>query len=114
LLSLRHQYRLFECCRSTFYYTPIPVSAQELDLMSAFEQFHFEHPYYGSRRLAFPFGLSRDKSQRLMRDLHLVATYPKRKTTIPNNEQKKYPYLLRTITPSYPNHIWSTDISIFR
>jgi putative transposase len=109
LLSLRHQCRLFDCCRSTFYYTPIPVSTQELDLMSAFEKFHFEHPYYGSRRLAFQFGLSRDKSQRLMRDLHLVAIYPKRKTTIPNNEQKKYPYLLRTITPSYPNHIWSTN-----
>ncbi|MDR3197952.1 MAG: hypothetical protein LBU34_08810 [Planctomycetaceae bacterium] len=74
LLSLCHQYRLFVCCRSTFYYRPIPVSANEFDLMSAFEKFHFEHPYYGSRRLAFQFGMSRDKAQRLMRDLHLAAT----------------------------------------
>lgn len=46
-----------------------------------------------------------------MRVLHLVATYPKRKTTVPNQEHKKYPYLLRNVIPLYPNHIWSTDIT---
>jgi hypothetical protein len=73
--------------------------------MEIFEKFHFEHPYYGSRRFAFQFGMSRDKSQRLMWELHLVATYPKRKTTVPNNEHKKSHYLLRNILPDYPNHI---------
>jgi putative transposase len=82
-----------------------------MELMERFEKFHFEHPAYGSRRLAAEFGLSRDKAQRLMRVMHLVATYPKHKTSIPNNEHKKYPYLLRNINPSYPNHIWSTDIT---
>jgi putative transposase len=79
--------------------------------MAVFEKFHFEHPYYGSRRLAVQFGMSRDKTQRLMRDLHLVATYPKPKTTNPNIDHKKFPYLLRNILPAYPNHIWSTDIT---
>jgi putative transposase len=79
--------------------------------MAVFEKFHFEHPYYGSRRLAVHFGMSRDKAQHLMRDLHLVATYPKPKTTTPNNEHKKFHYLLRNILPVYPNHIWSTDIT---
>jgi putative transposase len=79
--------------------------------MEVFEKFHFEHPYYGSRRLALQFEMSRDKAQRLMRDMHLAATYPKPKTTISTNEHKKHPYLLRNITPDYPNHIWSTDIT---
>jgi putative transposase len=79
--------------------------------MAVFEKFHFEHPYYGSRRLAVQFGMSRDKTQRFMRDLHLVATYPKPQTTTPNSEHKKFPYLLRNILPVYPNHIWSTDIT---
>jgi putative transposase len=79
--------------------------------MAVFEKFHFEHPYYGSRRLAFQFGMSRDKAQRLMRDLHLVTTYPKPQTMAPNREHKKFPYLLRNILPAYPNHIWSTDIT---
>jgi putative transposase len=111
LLSLRPQCRLLGSCRSTFYDTPIPVTSSEFDLMEIFEKFHFEHPYYGSRRLAVQFGTSRDKSQRLMRKLHFVATCPKRKTTVPNNEHKKFHYLLRNILSVYPNHIWSTDIT---
>jgi putative transposase len=47
----------------------------------------------------------------LMQDLHIVATYPKRRTTIPNHEHRKYPYLLCGIVPSHPNRIWSTDIT---
>jgi transposase InsO family protein len=46
-LSLRHQCRLLGCYRSTFYYRPIQVSAQELDLMSAFERFG-EPEYFNS------------------------------------------------------------------
>jgi putative transposase len=66
---------------------------------------------YGSRRLAHQFGISRDKARRLMQVLHLAATYPKPRTTIANKEHKKFPYLLRDVVPSYPNHIWSTDIT---
>jgi putative transposase len=97
--------------RSSYYYEPISVTPEELELMARIDKFHFEHPTFGSRRLAAQFDISRDKAKRLMRDLHIVATYPKRKTTIPNKEHKKYPYLLRNVIPSYPNHIWSTDIT---
>jgi putative transposase len=79
--------------------------------MAEVDRFHFKHPVFGSRRLAHQFGISRDKAKRLMHDLHLVATYPKRRTTIPNYEHKKFPYLLRDVVPSHPNHIWSTDIT---
>jgi putative transposase len=79
--------------------------------MERFERFHFDHPTYGSRRLSVQFSISREKAIRLMRDLHIVATYPKVRTSILNVEHKKYPYLLRNISASYPNHIWSTDIT---
>lgn len=79
--------------------------------MARFDRFHFEYPMYGSRRLAHHFDISRDKATRLMRDLHIAATYPKRRTTIVHHEHKKFPYLLRGVVPSYPNHIWSTDIT---
>jgi hypothetical protein len=39
--------------------------------MADFEKFHFEHLYYGSRRLAIQFEMSREKSQRLMRDIQI-------------------------------------------
>jgi putative transposase len=79
--------------------------------MNRFDRFHFEFPMYGSRRLAHQFGISRGKAQRLMRDLHIVATYPKRKTTIAHHDHKKYPYLLRDVVANCPNHIWSIDIT---
>jgi putative transposase len=93
------------------YYEPVAATAEELDLMARFDRFHFEYPMYGSRRMAKTFGIDRSKATRLMQVLHLVATYPKRRTTIANQEHKKFPYLLRDVVPSYPNHIWSTDIT---
>jgi len=97
--------------RSTYYYEPVAATPEELELMANIDRFHFEHPTFGSRRLAKQFGISRDKAQRLMQDLHLVATYPKRRTSIANREHKIFPYLLRNVVPSHPNHIWSTDIT---
>jgi putative transposase len=110
-LSCVRQCHLIDLPRSTFYYEPVPATKEELDLMRRFDRFHFEYPMYGSRRLAHQFDISRDKAIRLMHDLHLVATYPKRRTTIPIHEHKKFPYLLRGVVPSHPNHIWSTDIT---
>jgi putative transposase len=97
--------------RSTFYYEPVPATPEELDLMARIDKFHFMYPMYGSRRLAHQFGISRDKARRLMQILHLAATFPKPRTTIANKEHKKFPYLLRDVVPSYPDHIWSTDIT---
>lgn len=70
-----------------------------------------KHPEYGSRRIAKEFSISRDKSIRLMRLMHLVATYQKPRTTISNKEHKKFPYLLRGVKIIRPNQAWSTDIT---
>jgi putative transposase len=110
-LSVFRQCQLVGLSPSSYYYPPIPVSCEELDLMKRFEQFHFEHPYFGSRPMAMNLFMSRSQARCLMRDLPIVATYPHPKTTIPNQAHKKYPYLLRDIMPSYPNHIGSTDIT---
>jgi len=90
-LSRVRQCQLLHLPRSTYYYEPVAATPEELALMArtdatsaTISRFHFEHPSFGSRRLAKPFGISRDKSQRLMQDLHLAATYPKRRTTIAN------------------------------
>ncbi|MDR3108468.1 MAG: IS3 family transposase, partial [Planctomycetaceae bacterium] len=111
LFNITQQCELLDVPRSSFYYEPIPLTAAELELMERFERFHFEHPFYGSRRMAVEFGMSRTKAARLMRDMHIVATYPKKRTTIPNSEHTKFPYLLRGVVPQRPNHIWSTDIT---
>jgi putative transposase len=49
--------------------------------------------------------------QRLMTLMGLQAIYPKRRTTIPAEGHKVYPYLLRNLTITRPNQVWSTDIT---
>lgn len=41
----------------------------------------------------------------------LRAIYPEPKTTLPDKEHEKYPYLLRNVEITHPNHVWSTDIT---
>jgi putative transposase len=66
---------------------------------------------YGSCWLAHQFGISRDKARRLMQALHLVAAYPKRRTSLASHNHKKYPYLLRRVVASRPNQVRSADIT---
>ena len=110
-IPLVRQCQLLDLPRSTYYYEPIASEPEGLDLMARMDSFHFEYPMYGSRRLARQFDICREKAQRLMRVLHLVAAYPKPRTTIAHLEHKKFPYLLRGVVPTHPNHIWSTDIT---
>jgi len=60
--------------------------------------------------------MSREHVQRLMRVMGLAAIYPKRYKGLsaPDDQHKKYPYLLAGVTASFPNHIWGTDITYVR
>jgi hypothetical protein len=78
---LSAQCRLLGIPHSSFYYHPVPLPTEELELLGCFDRFHFEHPSFGSRRLGVQFGVSRGKAKRLMRLLHLEATYSFRRRT---------------------------------
>jgi hypothetical protein len=45
-----------------------------------------------------------------MKELGLKAIYPGPKTSEPNKEHKKYPYLLRGLEIKHINQVWSSDI----
>ena len=49
-----------------------------------------------------------------MRTLGLAAIYPKPDTSAAHPQHKVYPYSLRNIKASYPNHIRGTDITYIR
>ena len=51
VLSISRQCELFELARSTYYYTPEPVSDEELELMRLIDQCYLELPFYGTRRI---------------------------------------------------------------
>jgi putative transposase len=103
-------------CRSGLYYEPTPESAENLRLMGLIDRQYTAQPSYGSRRMTV--WLTRDQGevvnrkrvQRLMRLMGLEAVYPKPKLSAPG-KHKVYPYLLRGVTISRVDQVWSTDIT---
>ena len=49
-----------------------------------------------------------------MRKMGLEAIYPKPKLSQRNPEHRVYPYLLRDLKITRPNHVWCTDITYIR
>ncbi len=115
-IGIANQCRVLSINRSTFYYKKKPVKPENLDLMRQIDQQYLEHPSFGSRsmrRFLERKGnkINRKRVQRLMRQMGIEAIYPKPRTSIPNPEHKKYPYLLRKMTINSPNKVWAADIT---
>ena len=114
-LPVVRQCKLVDLARSTAYYRPAPVSAEDLRVMRLIDEIHLRLPFYGSRRIRDELEdggerVNRKRIQRLMRLMGLVALYPKRRTSAPGKGHKIYPYLLRGLTIDRPNQVWATDI----
>ena len=49
--------------------------------------------------------------RRLMRLMGIQAIYPRRNSSSPGKEHKRYPYLLRNLPITHVNQVWSADIT---
>jgi putative transposase len=96
---------------STWHYRPAGESAENLSLMRRIDEEYLRCPFYGSRKLAALLGVNRKRVQRLMRLMGIEAIYQKRRTTRPAAGHKIYPYLLRNVTITRPDQVWSSDIT---
>ena len=117
--SILAQCDMLSLSRSSLYYKKRAVSAKKLAILNAMDEIYTENPVYGARRIREELlkrghKISRPTVGKYMRILCIEAIYPKPKTSSPHPEHKVYPYLLRNITASYPNHIWGTDITYIR
>ncbi len=115
-LSVVRQCQLLQLARSTYYYQPESVSDEELELLRQIDQQYLETPFYGSRRMAvvlrqLGYQVNRKRVQRLMRQLGIEAIYPKPRLSQAHPEHQVYPYLLRGLAVTQPNHVWCTDIT---
>jgi len=115
-LSIARQCQLLGVSRSSVYYRPRPDSAEERALLKRLDELFTANPMYGSRRLQVMLKrdgifVGRRRIRRLMRKLGLWAVGPKPKTSKPHPEHKIYPYLLRDLVITRPNHVWATDIT---
>jgi putative transposase len=115
-LSIRRQCELLSLNRSTLYYEPAEVSAEETALMKTIDQIFTKWPFYGSRKIVLELrrlghDVNRKRVQRLMRVMGLQALVPGPHTSRPHPEHKVYPYLLRRLDITRPNQVWAADIT---
>lgn len=115
-ISIRRQCALVGLNRSTYYMEPAGETPFNLQLMRLIDEQYLQTPFYGYpkmtahlRRLGYT--INRKRIARLMRLMDLQAVFPGRRTTIPAPGHKRYPYLLRGLVITYPNQVWSTDIT---
>jgi putative transposase len=110
------QCQLLKVARSTLYYHPAPVSADDLAVMRRMDELHLAWPFYGSRRMAAVlrrdgWEVNRKRARRLMRMMGIEAIYQKPNTSKGHPDHKVYPYLLRGLTIDRPNQVWCADIT---
>lgn len=119
-LSIRRQCELLGLNRSGLYYTPTGPNqaAVRLDesLMERIDHWHTRCPYLSSRKIVAKlqeegFSVCRKTVRRLMLKMGIYAIYPKPNLSKRNFKESIVPYLLRDYTVSFPNQVWSIDIT---
>jgi putative transposase len=117
-LSLQTQAELVGVSRASLYYQPVPPSAEEIALKHRIDEVYTAHPFYGSRKITVllqaDWAINRKRVQRYMREMGLAGVCPGSNLSQPAPGHQIYPYLLRHVTASYPNHIWGIDITYIK
>ncbi len=117
--SIGKQAELLDISRAAVYYQPVPANPEKLSVMNRIDEIYTKRPFYGVRRITEQ--LRRDgylvnhkRVHHLMRDMGIQGLIPKKNLSKNNLPHPIYPYLLRGVRASYPNHIWGTDITYIR
>ena len=115
-LSITKQAEILQISRGSVYYLPRAVPDADLAIMRHLDRLHLEFPFAGSRMLRGLLALQGVKIGRrhvktLMRRMGIEALYRRPRTTKPEPGHKIYPYLLRGMAITRPNHVWAMDIT---
>jgi putative transposase len=115
-LPLMRQAQVLSLARSSVYYQPRPVSAEDLGVMRRIDQLHLDFPFAGSRMLrdflrAEGVRIGRGRVITLMRRMGIEALYRRPNTSKPAPGHQVFPYLLRKLTIDRPNQVWAMDIT---
>ena len=115
-LPVIRQCQILEVSRSTAYYQPTPVSATDLALRRRIDELHLDHPFAGARMLRDLLRreghtIGRKRVRTLMTRRGIDAVYRKPRTSQRHPAHTVYPYLLRHLEITRPNHVWAADIT---
>ncbi len=115
-LSIVRQCRLVSIARSSFYDAGTGESPLTLRLMRLIDAQFLETPFYGARQMQRWLRrqgdtVSRKRVRRLIRLLGVHAVFQRPRTSQPHPAHRIYPYLLRDLPITRPNHVWCTDVT---
>lgn len=115
-LSIRSQCRLLEVSRSRYYYQPHPETEENLLLMRLMDERYLDKSAHGVIRMQDyltekGYTVNLKRVRRLLRQMGVMAIYPKRSLSHLGEAQYRHPYLLRGLTIDRPNQVWEIDIT---
>lgn len=132
-ISIQRQCELLGLTRSAFYYERKPiVSPEDKIVMDYIDKTYTDIPFYGVPRMTLEVNdrllkdmrlgivkqicipINHKRIYRLMQILGIQALRPKPKLSIPNKDHFIYPYLLKDVSITHPNHVWSLDITYIK
>ena len=118
-LSIARQCELIELNRAAYYYKPKSLEESDYKIMKIIDEIFTEHPYYGTRRMAYilkkeGYDIGRKKVKKYYKIMGIEAVYPKMNLSRRNQAHKVYPYLLRDLEITYPNQVYCADITYIR
>lgn len=89
--------------------------------MKLIDEQYVKTPFYGIDRMTEwlcrqEYPVNPKRIRRLIRQMGLEAIYPRRKRglSLPDKEHKIYPYLLKDVSITQPDQVWSADITYIR
>lgn len=115
-INIIEQCKLLEVRRSSHYYKPVDRSLKYAEVKLRMVDLWNYDPCRGCRQIKnelkkCSYRIGKDKVSMLMSEMGLKSLIAKLNLSKPNKEHKKYPYLLRGVKITHPNHVWSTDIT---
>jgi putative transposase len=116
---VRAQTNLLSLNRTSLYYTPVTSAPEEVALKHRIDTIATDRPYYGIRRITAQLRregmlVNHKAVARHMREMGLAAIYPGPNLSKRAQQAAIYPYLLRHVPATRPNHIWGIDITYIR
>ena len=95
---------------------PVGFDQATIDLVHGIDRIFTKYPFFGSRQIAayLPqsgFSAGRHRVRRLMGIMGLQAIYKGPNTSKKHPQHKIWPYLLRKLSITRPNHVWCSDIT---
>jgi len=118
-VALSVQAELLSLNRSSLYYQAVLPSVEEVVIKHRIDEIYTDYPFYGSRRIAVQLrregkSINRKAVQRHMRQMGIAGISPGPNLSKREQAHRIYPYLLRHLRSSYPNHVWGIDITYIR